>query len=49
MAEQPSPLIAAAIAMAQHVLEARRARQAAEEAERRRTMRVVKPKRTEAA
>lgn len=29
MAEQPSPLIAAAIAMAQHVLEARRARQAA--------------------
>ena len=49
MAEQPSPLARAAIVMARHVLEARRAREAAERDERRRTMRVVDPKRTEAA
>ena len=46
MAENPRPLTLAAIKMAQHVLEARRARQAAEEAERRRTMRLVKNERT---
>jgi hypothetical protein len=43
----PSPLLAAAIRMAQHVLEARHERQAAEEAERRRRLALVKP--TEAA
>jgi hypothetical protein len=49
MAEQPDALTMAAIRMAQHILEARRARQAAEEAERRRTMRLVKPDRSDAA
>lgn len=42
MAEHPSQLTVAAVQMAQHVLEARRARQAAEAAERRRTMQLVK-------
>jgi hypothetical protein len=42
VSEQPSALTMAAIRMAQHILEARRARAAAEEAERRRTMQLVK-------
>lgn len=49
MSEQPSAVAIAAIRMAQHVLEARRERQAAEEAERRRRMQLVKTDRTEAA
>jgi hypothetical protein len=46
MADQPSALALAAIQMAQHILEARHARQAADEAEPRRTMRLVKNERT---
>lgn len=49
VAEQPSPLALAAIQMAQHVLEARRARQAAERGDRRRRLVVVKRDETEAA
>jgi hypothetical protein len=49
MAEHPSRLALAAIQMAQHVLEARRARRAAEEAERRRTMQLVSDRTGEAA
>jgi hypothetical protein len=49
VAEQPSALTIAAIRMAQHILEARRARAAAEEAERRRRMQLVKSERSDAA
>ncbi len=49
MAEQPSALAIAAIRMAQHVLEARRARQTAELDERRRRLALVKPTEPEAA
>jgi hypothetical protein len=49
VAEQPSALTIAAIRMAQHILEARRARAAAEEAQRRRRMQLVKPDRSDAA
>lgn len=41
MADQPSTFTMAAIRMAQHILEARRARQMAEDAERRGRMTVV--------
>lgn len=49
MAEQPDALTMAAIRMAQHILEARRARRQAEDDERRRTMRLVKSDRSDAA
>lgn len=49
MADQPSAFTMAVIRMAQHILEARRARQAAEADERRSTMRVVKSDRSDAA
>lgn len=48
MAEQPSELTMAAIRMAQHILEARRAR-AAENAEQRGKMQLVKSDRSDAA
>lgn len=49
MAEQPSAVAIAAIRMAQHVLEARLARQAAETTERRGKMQLVKSERSDAA
>ena len=48
MAEQPSAITIAAIRMAEHILEARRRREA-ERSDRRRTMRIVKSEDPEAA